>query len=435
MINYCHSTENLLAYYETSSARASDDFYPKDKASQTVHLVSCGYNSVMLSEIVTPDWDMFHSQHEYAAMHAAARAISGGPIYVSDSPGRHNPEILRRLVMPNGKVFRCALPARPTVDCLFNNVMEDGLSALKLFSRNVGGAGGVGAFNVQGSHWSRKDRKYVSSMIKSPFVVTQIKPSDCGLDFINDKYLPEFLDSFIAYSSSTKSLVVTNSPDSPIEIFLPQKGWEIITYQRLIKIDLKNEIEIVQETPELRLLKEEIKKLQSENKMYRKELEKIRNHTQTPTKTQIMDQEAANQLTSFIDNFDAISSIPVISDFKNISETSLLSYVSGSSSENNPSSSSSPLSYRSSPYSSGKKRLFFRSFKKSIVPIATTLGFSIVNRKEIGLFTKIAGTVLGFITGLIAANRSYLPQGVSEKIKSVSWAPIGLLDIFNPVIN
>jgi hypothetical protein len=25
----CHSTENLLNYYETSLARASDDFYPK----------------------------------------------------------------------------------------------------------------------------------------------------------------------------------------------------------------------------------------------------------------------------------------------------------------------------------------------------------------------------------------------------------------------
>ena len=83
----CHSTENLLSYYETSSARASDDFYPLDISAQTVHIVSCAYNSVMLSEIANPDWDMFHSQHEFADMHAAARAISGGPIYVSDAPG------------------------------------------------------------------------------------------------------------------------------------------------------------------------------------------------------------------------------------------------------------------------------------------------------------------------------------------------------------
>ena len=44
----CHSTENLYNYYETSMARASDDFYPKDIAAQTVHIVSCAYNSVLL---------------------------------------------------------------------------------------------------------------------------------------------------------------------------------------------------------------------------------------------------------------------------------------------------------------------------------------------------------------------------------------------------
>jgi len=155
----CHSTENLFAYMETPSARASDDFYPKDSASQTVHIVSCAYNSVFLSQIASPDWDMFHSLHEYADMHAAARAVSGGPIYVSDFPGKHNKELLRRLVMPSGKVLRTSIPARPTIDCMFKNVMQDGVSALKIWSSNIGGGGVVAAFNLQGSHWSRKDRK------------------------------------------------------------------------------------------------------------------------------------------------------------------------------------------------------------------------------------------------------------------------------------
>lgn len=84
----CHSTENLLNFQETSMVRASDDFYPKDKASQTVHIVSCAYNSVMLGEIALTDWDMFHSKHEFALIHGAARAISGGPVYVSDVPGK-----------------------------------------------------------------------------------------------------------------------------------------------------------------------------------------------------------------------------------------------------------------------------------------------------------------------------------------------------------
>ena len=40
--------------------------YPKDVPAQTVHLVSCAYNSVMLGEIATTDWDMFHSKHPFA---------------------------------------------------------------------------------------------------------------------------------------------------------------------------------------------------------------------------------------------------------------------------------------------------------------------------------------------------------------------------------
>lgn len=38
--------------------------------------------------------------------YTAARAISGGPLYVSDSPGNHNATLLSRLILPNGRVLR-----------------------------------------------------------------------------------------------------------------------------------------------------------------------------------------------------------------------------------------------------------------------------------------------------------------------------------------
>ena len=33
----------------------------------------------------------------------SARAISGGPVYVSDKPGSHDFDLLRKLVLPDGK--------------------------------------------------------------------------------------------------------------------------------------------------------------------------------------------------------------------------------------------------------------------------------------------------------------------------------------------
>lgn len=62
--------------------RASDDFFPRDPASHTVHIAAVAYNSVFLGEFMLPDWDMFHSLHQAGDYHGSARAISGGPVYV-----------------------------------------------------------------------------------------------------------------------------------------------------------------------------------------------------------------------------------------------------------------------------------------------------------------------------------------------------------------
>ncbi len=57
----------------TAIARASDDFYPRDPASSHPHIAACAYNSVFLGALLQPDWDMFHSKHPAAHLHAAAR--------------------------------------------------------------------------------------------------------------------------------------------------------------------------------------------------------------------------------------------------------------------------------------------------------------------------------------------------------------------------
>ena len=58
------------------------------------------------------DWDAFQSvlpEPRAAAMHAATRAISGGPVYTSDRPGAHDRALLRSLAFPDGTVPRYAL--------------------------------------------------------------------------------------------------------------------------------------------------------------------------------------------------------------------------------------------------------------------------------------------------------------------------------------
>jgi raffinose synthase len=57
----------------SSVARVSDDFYPRDPASSSAHLAACIFNGLFMSVLVQPDWDMFHSAHPVAELHAMAR--------------------------------------------------------------------------------------------------------------------------------------------------------------------------------------------------------------------------------------------------------------------------------------------------------------------------------------------------------------------------
>ena len=97
--------------------RSSDDFFPDEPASHAWHVWANAHNCLLLRPLgVLPDWDMFQSAHEYAGFHAAARCISGGPVYITDAPGEHDVDIIRQLSgrTPSGKtvVFRPSVVAR-----------------------------------------------------------------------------------------------------------------------------------------------------------------------------------------------------------------------------------------------------------------------------------------------------------------------------------
>lgn len=50
----------IFSVKRTAVIRASDDFWPRDPASHTIHIASVAYNTVFLGEFMQPDWDMFH---------------------------------------------------------------------------------------------------------------------------------------------------------------------------------------------------------------------------------------------------------------------------------------------------------------------------------------------------------------------------------------
>ncbi|KAK6423118.1 hypothetical protein LTR95_016576 [Oleoguttula sp. CCFEE 5521] len=78
--------------------RNSDDFFPDIDASHPWHIFCNAHNSLLTQHLnVLPDWDMFQTSHPWAGFHAAARCVSGGPIYFTDYPGKHDIKLIRQM--------------------------------------------------------------------------------------------------------------------------------------------------------------------------------------------------------------------------------------------------------------------------------------------------------------------------------------------------
>lgn len=181
-----HNSDSIYSSKKSAVARASEDFMPRAPTSQTLHIASVAFNSLLLGEIVVPDWDMFHSKHDTAEFHAAARAIGGCAVYVSDKPGYHDFKILRKLVLPDGSILRARYAGRPTRDCLFEDPVMDGKSLLKIWNLNKL-PGVMGVFNCQGAgSWPLKEIAQDTSSCPSlsTFISCDVSPQD--IEFLEE---------------------------------------------------------------------------------------------------------------------------------------------------------------------------------------------------------------------------------------------------------
>jgi hypothetical protein len=78
--------------------RNSDDFFPDVPASHPWHIFCNAHNSIFTQYLnILPDWDMFQTSHDYAAFHGAGRCVSGGPIYITDVPGKHDTNLIAQM--------------------------------------------------------------------------------------------------------------------------------------------------------------------------------------------------------------------------------------------------------------------------------------------------------------------------------------------------
>ncbi|KAL9397241.1 hypothetical protein Peur_011494 [Populus x canadensis] len=202
---------------------------------QGVHMIHCAYNSMWIGQIIKPDWDMFQSDHLCAKFHAGSRAICGGPVYVSDSVGGHDFELLKKLVYPDGTIPKCQDFALPTRDCLFRNPLFDKKTILKIWNFNKYG-GVIGAFNCQGAGWDPKEQRIKGySECYKPLSVS-VHVTDIEWDQKKEAAQMSEADEFIVYLNQAEGLLLVSPESDAVQITIQPSTFEIFSFVPIKKL-------------------------------------------------------------------------------------------------------------------------------------------------------------------------------------------------------
>ncbi|XP_073053919.1 LOW QUALITY PROTEIN: stachyose synthase-like [Primulina eburnea] len=233
----------FLGTEQISMGRVGDDFWFQDPNGdpmgvywlQGVHMIHCAYNSMWMGQFIQPDWDMFQSDHLCAKFHAGSRAICGGPVYVSDSLGGHDFDLLNKLVFPDSTIPKCIYYALPTRDCLFKNPLFDDKTILKIWNFNKYG-GVIGAFNCQGAGWDPKEQRIKGySHCYHPMSGT-VHVSDIEWDQKTEAADMGKAEEYAVYLTEAQKLFLATPQSNVIPITIQPSTFEIFSFVPIKKL-------------------------------------------------------------------------------------------------------------------------------------------------------------------------------------------------------
>ncbi len=138
--------EDVLQRPFTAISRNSDDFFPDREDGFAKHLQQNIYNAIWHSQIMHCDYDMWWSGKSDPVQSGLLRAISGGPIYISDAIGDTNRDNILPVVGENGDICRLDHYAMPTYDCIYTDCKKY-KKLVKTFNRK-GDAVALALFNI-----------------------------------------------------------------------------------------------------------------------------------------------------------------------------------------------------------------------------------------------------------------------------------------------
>lgn len=216
---------NSLQTKYSALTRSSPDYNQKDKDKNKSNTYQSFANHLWMSQTVWGDLDMFHSHDERDVKSMAiARAISGGPVYISDEPSKIHADVLIPFAYEDGKLLRTSAPATLLPESFFIHPfrddhvfrvvapMEDGVAAIALFNFTESG-------NTLKSGFTAKDYSSAGELL--PHGTAWTAPAE-GL-LVYDREAKSVVDLGNGFSAEVSDF------DAKLFLIYPKvKGWAVI---------------------------------------------------------------------------------------------------------------------------------------------------------------------------------------------------------------
>ncbi|CAO3592927.1 unnamed protein product [Absidia cylindrospora] len=160
-------TEKITKTWYSGIIRNSDDFFPDIFDSHPWHIYANLLNSMWSSSLFSAiDFDMFQSAHSFGEYHASSRAISGGPVYITDIPGNHDTNLLRALTAENrdgsNQILRCLHACWPLYDTVLGGKPE-------VDQDFIGAWNAIGTFGFVYGYWNTRKENQCIATTPIPF--------------------------------------------------------------------------------------------------------------------------------------------------------------------------------------------------------------------------------------------------------------------------
>lgn len=143
------NTIDMLNAGNSATMRTSPDYIKNDLETSKSQILQSVFNVLWLGQTLWPDHDMFHSSDsQVGETMSVTKALSGGPIYLSDDPSEFEPRVINPLCYTDGKLIRPEAPGVPLPESIFNDALYESNAAYKTIAPLKNKSCAIVAYNL-----------------------------------------------------------------------------------------------------------------------------------------------------------------------------------------------------------------------------------------------------------------------------------------------